>query len=111
MKFIAQLMIVYTSTILCASEHELGVGAYKADCQICHGTPYKGSTMLTTDEWVSAFANNYADLKKTHINKPDVIRVLDSAEFKRKSKYLLNFLSENSSDSGRVRGCSSTSCG
>jgi len=67
--------------------------------------------MLTTGEWEDMFANKYSELKKIHANKPEVVSFLNSDGFKKESKYLLNFLGENSSDSGRVRACNGTSCG
>ncbi len=57
------------------------------------------------------FANGYEKLKNTHKNDQKAMGVLNKDSFATDSKKLIEFLKNNSQDSGRVRGCSGVSCG
>lgn len=94
-----------------AFDDTYGLREYKENCRACHGTPYKGSTMLTTSEWISMFANSNEKLIAAHSKDQKALEVMRSESFASDSKKLIEFLKNNSQDSGRVRGCNGTSCG
>ena len=89
----------------------VGLREYKSNCKICHGAPYKASTMMMSEEWEALFANSQKKLKILHAKDKKASEVLNGAKFNGDAFLILRFLKDNSSDSGKVRGCNGTSCG
>ncbi len=88
-----------------------GMVTYKKLCKHCHGSGFKGSSMLTSDEWEEVFANGAKKLKRIHADDPDAKKAIDSKYFKRHYESLGKFLRNNGSDMGVVRSCDGMNCG
>jgi len=104
-------LLAVLGCVLFAAKDDAGVIQYKANCRICHGAPYKGSTMLTSSEWEDMFANSYKKLRAVHEKDEKALKVIDDSKFVEDSKKLIEFLKNNAQDSGNVRSCSGVSCG
>ncbi|RUM46020.1 MAG: hypothetical protein DSY46_01155 [Hydrogenimonas sp.] len=88
-----------------------GMVAYKKVCKQCHGSGFKGASMLESDEWEEMFEKRAEKLKRVHADDPDATRVLNSNYFKRHYQSLGNFLRNNGRDMGVVRSCDGLNCG
>jgi hypothetical protein len=88
-----------------------GMVAYKKLCKQCHGSGFKGASLLESDAWEEMFDNHAQKLRKVHANDPDATKVLNSNYFKRHNQSLGKFLRNNGRDMGVVRSCDGLNCG
>lgn len=102
--------LVATSALF-GIDDSVGVREYKAHCKECHGTAGKGAAMRASFEWSAIFDNNAKELLAVHSNNDKATQKLKSEKFLKDSSKILEFLKNNASDTGNVRGCSGASCG
>ena len=110
MRKIASLMVLVVSGLF-AIDDSIGVREYKTYCRECHGTASKGAAMRTSTEWEALFSNDTKQLISLHIGSKKATDKLKDDKFHNDSKRVLEFLKNNASDTGNVRGCSGASCG
>jgi len=91
--------------------NERGLKTYKKVCKKCHGSPFKGAAMKTSDEWRDLFDANGEHILALHKDLPKVFKKLHSSYYKNRKASLVDFLVNSSKDSGVVVGCDANHCG
>ncbi len=112
MKIIVSILMIFVFYSLTLNAYDKrGLNAYKKLCVQCHGGPFAGAGMHTTDEWDEMVQNSKTPLYDLHKNVPDAIEKFESSLSKKRKKYLFKFLANNASDAGTVPGCDGNYCG
>lgn len=79
-------------------------------CSSCHGTAFYMAKQIDDDDWDFYF-NTEGKLEKLHKNKPEGLKAVKSALFKKRKNRILKFFIKNSKFSGSVHGCDANFCG
>lgn len=111
---------IIVSSLCIAGFTVLSYGAEKYDttafrtatklCASCHGTPFYQAKQTDDDDWEFYF-NTPGKMEKMHKDKPEGLKAINSATFKKRKKRLLKFFIANSKYSGAVNGCDANFCG
>ena len=104
-------VIFLAVSALLAIDDSVGVREYKSYCRECHGTASRGAVMRTSTEWGVIFSEDAKGLYALHSQTQKATIKFKDEKFQKDSKKLLEFLKNNASDTGNVRGCSGASCG
>ncbi len=104
-------VIIFAVSALLGIDDSVGVREYKSHCRECHGTASRGAVMRTSAEWGTIFSDDAKGLYTLHSQTPKATIKFKDEKFPKDSKKLLEFLKNNASDTGNVRGCSGASCG
>ena len=108
--FLITILIVAANSLY--AYNSKGMNVYKKMCLDCHGSPYRGARMHTTDEWEEIYEISATPFKDLHKSNSEALEVLSRDYFtKKKQSYLKKFLFGNAKDSGAVPGCDGNYCG
>ncbi len=105
------LLFLSFSFLQLQAYNKKGLNAYKKLCVQCHGGPFAGAGMHTTEEWEDIQSNSKTPLLDMHKNVADAMEKFESSLNKKRKKYLFKFLINNASDAGTVPGCDGNYCG
>ncbi len=103
MRFIILLLV---SIVFVFGAHEKrGQKYYLKRCSSCHGTGKMWGNVATQSEWKDFLNKDLNELKSFHTKNPELIKYLDSSEFKKEKNRLRRFLQEFASDSESIPSC------
>lgn len=105
MKKIMIIMLMVFVTLGFAAKEKKGQKYYLKRCGTCHGTGRMWGNMATQDEWKSFFTTDIKDLKDFHKDKPNVLKYINSQDFKKEKGRMYRFLQEFASDSESIPSC------
>lgn len=104
MRRVVVLLMVLISLVFGAKEKK-GQKYYLKRCSSCHGTGRMWGNVATADEWKSFFTDDIKDLKDFHKDNPNVIKYINSKDFKKEKGRMWRFLQEFASDSETIPSC------
>ncbi|NPA74233.1 MAG: hypothetical protein GXO12_05920 [Epsilonproteobacteria bacterium] len=104
MRKLAILLAVVLSLSYGAREKK-GQKYYLKRCSSCHGSGKMWGNVATKEEWKSFFTIDIKDLKEFHQDNPEVLKYIDSKEFKKEKARMYRFLQEFASDSETIPSC------
>ena len=90
---------------------EQGIKTYYKLCKQCHGSPYKGASMLKTKEWKNLFKGDDEKIFAIHSKSEKAVKILKKSYYKSRRRHLVKFLVSSGSDSGVVPACDGNFCG
>ncbi len=104
--------------VLCASSlqarqnySEEGIKTYIKLCKSCHGNPYKGAAMYTSQEWKRLFRDGDEKILFIHMGNEKAIKALSRSYYKNRRRHLVKFLTTSGSDLGVIPACDGNFCG
>lgn len=91
-----------------ATKNIIGQNDYLDKCSSCHGDASRGGNVSSIREWKIIFSNNAYELIEIHMYDEEnkkILSYLNSNEFKKQSKLILELLQEFAYDSENIPTC------
>ena len=104
------LLCLLGAQLAAAPYSERGLKSYVKLCKKCHGGPFKGAAMKTSDEW-KAFFKDDANILSAHKGNEKATGKITSSGYEKRKEDIALFLSNNAKDMGPVPGCDANYCG
>ena len=104
MKRLFVLLLILFSLLYGAKEKK-GQRYYLKRCGGCHGSGKMWGNVATQDEWKSFFTTDIKELKEFHSDNPNVLKYINSEDFKQEKGRMYRFLQEFASDSETIPSC------
>ncbi|NOX15339.1 MAG: hypothetical protein GXP61_04850 [Epsilonproteobacteria bacterium] len=103
MKLIILLLI--SIVFLFGAHEKRGQKYYLKRCSSCHGTGKMWGNVATQGEWKEFLNKKVNELKSFHDKNPNVVKYLNSDDFKKEKNRMRRFLQEFASDSESIPSC------
>ncbi len=104
MRRVVVLLMVLISLVFGVKEKK-GQKYYLKRCSSCHGTGRMWGNVATGEEWKRFFTDDIEGLKDFHKDSPNVIKYIESKDFKKEKGRMWRFLQEFASDSESIPSC------